>query len=234
MIRMTMAALVLTLAGRALGAPTPEARKQARAHYAKAVDHFNAGAYDAAATEFLAVYQIAPQSVLLYDAAQAYRLGNEPAKAVERYKQYLAAAPPHAGPRAEVERRIRELQGKPPVAPASGTTVKATTTATAKPDKAGGSDRLHAIVDVIKQHRPGFRGCFDRWSEKHPGISGKVTLSLYLDPDGNPDQPDAVPRGFDAPEVASCMEDFAQTLQYPKSPSGKFTRFSYPFDFKAH
>ena len=24
-----------------------------------------------------------------------------------------------------------------------------------------------------------------------------------------------------------------RTLHYPKSPSGKFTRFTYPFDFKA-
>jgi hypothetical protein len=32
--------------------------------------------------------------------------------------------------------------------------------------------------------------------------------------------------------VADCIEHVARTLRYPKSPSGKFTRFTYPFDFK--
>lgn len=249
MTRMTTGLLALAVACRALAAPTPEQRQAARAHYAKAVDHFNAGEYTDAATEFLAVYALAPQSVLLYDAAQAYRLGHDPVRALDYYKRYLAAAPAGAAPRADVERRVRELAAKqpaPPTAPASGTPTKPAETATptttapattakttTPPPQANGSDRLHGIVDVIKQHRPGFRGCFDRWSGRHPGVSGKVTLTFYLDPEGNIDQPDAVTSGFDAPEVASCIEDYAQTLRYPRSPSGKFTRFRYPFDFKA-
>jgi len=60
-----------------------------------------------------------------------------------------------------------------------------------------------------------------------------VTLTFYLDPDGNLDQPNADEKGFAAPEVAACIEELSRTLKYPKSPSGKFTRFTYPFDFKA-
>ncbi len=101
------------------------------------------------------------------------------------------------------------------------------------PSNGAGSDRLQAVADVIKQNRAGFRACFDKWSKAHTGVNGRVTLAFYLDPDGNMDEPNADEKGFVAPEVAACIEDLSRTLRYPKSPSGKFTRFSYPFDFKA-
>jgi tetratricopeptide repeat protein len=97
----------------------------------------------------------------------------------------------------------------------------------------GGSERLRPVVDIIRKNRAGFRGCFDRWSSQHPGIGGTVTLSFYLDPDGNLDQADADAKGFDAPEVLDCIIGYAHSLHYPASPNGKFTRFTYPFDFKA-
>ena len=46
------------------------------------------------------------------------------------------------------------------------------------------------------------------------------------------EQADAELTGFDAPEVANCILDYAHTLSFPKSTAGKFTRFTYPFDFK--
>jgi tetratricopeptide (TPR) repeat protein len=236
------AALTLCLVGAAHAVdppatPTPEARAEARAHYEKAVTHFNANEYVPAADEFLAVYKAVPQPALLYNAAQAYRLGSDGAKALEYYKMFLKAAP-EAKQRPDVERRIAELEHKVvtvkavpdmavPVTNASGTTGKTPTGGT------GGSDRLAAIAEVIKQNRAGFRACFDKWSKTHAGVNGRVTLSFYLDPDGNMDQPNADEKGFVAPEVAACIEDLSRTLKYPKSPSGKFTRFSYPFDFKA-
>jgi hypothetical protein len=62
-----------------------------------------------------------------------------------------------------------------------------------------------------------------------------VTLSFYLAPDGNVDRADADAKGksFVAPEVETCIEDFARSLKYPAATNGKFTRFNYPFDFKA-
>ena len=57
--------------------PTAEARAIAREHYDKAVSHFNANEYGPAAEEFLAVYKAVPQPALLYNAAQAYRLGGD-------------------------------------------------------------------------------------------------------------------------------------------------------------
>ena len=81
---------------------------------------------------------------------------------------------------------------------------------------------------------PRFRACFDKWSRQHPGVNGRVTLIFYLDPDGNLDEPNAEDKGFAAPEVATCIEERRRaSSRYPESASGKFTRFTYPFDFKA-
>jgi hypothetical protein len=44
---------------------------------------------------------------------------------------------------------------------------------------------------------------------------------------------DDAPDRVAAPEVESCISDLAKGLAYPKSPSGKKTKFTYPFDFKA-
>jgi outer membrane biosynthesis protein TonB len=279
----------------ALAAPSPTDRAIARQHYEKAVTHFNLGEFADAAAEFREVYKVAPQPVLLYDAAQAYRLANDRAQALVLYQSFLHLAPttPH---KAEVTARIQELQASAttPTAPATPSTPatketapdgkpEATTTTTvanettplastkgqhgngptstpdappavAKPstkesepdgkpaDKhgdavaaAGGSERLKPVVEIIRKNRAGFRACFDTWSAAHPGIDGAVTLSFYLAPDGNVDRADADAKGknFTAPDVETCIEDFARSLKYPASSNGKFTRFNYPFDFKA-
>lgn len=216
--------------------PTAEARAVARQHYEKAVSHFNANEYAAAAEEFLAVYKAVPQAALLYNAAQAYRLGGDAPKAVESYRAFLKAAP-DAKQKGDVERRIKELEGKSVVAVKAVPDMSAPSAVVPTSSKigasTGGSDRTQAIAEVIKQNRAGFRACFDRWSRAHKGVDGKVMLTFYLDPEGNLDQPNADEKGFAAPEVAACMEELSRTLKYPKSPSGKFTRFTYPFDFKA-
>jgi hypothetical protein len=200
-----------------------------------------------AAEEFLTVHKGIPQPALLYNAAQAFRLCNDPARALEYYQAFAQEAP-EAKQHADVERHIKtlknELEAKKPVVglkttagPASTINPSGTTPAPTAPpvvDKPGsGSDRLQAIAEVIKQNRAGFRACFDQWSKTHAGVNGRVALTFYLDPDGNLDQPNADEKGFVAREVGVCMEALARTLHYPKSPSGKFTRFTYPFDFKA-
>jgi tetratricopeptide (TPR) repeat protein len=215
--------------------PTEEARKTAREHYDKAVLHFNGNEYGAAAEEFLATYKAVPQPALLYNAAQAYRLAGDREHALESYRAFLKSAP-DAKQRPDVERRIKELSATAtPVvaAPPPDMSAPAKQVPPSAADKSGGSDRLQAVADVVKQNRTGFRACFDKWSKAHPGVNGRVSLTFYLDPDGSLDQPNADEKGFDAPDVASCMEEHARSLKYPKSPSGKFTRFTYPFDFKA-
>jgi hypothetical protein len=177
-----------------------------------------------------------PQPALLYNAAQAYRLAGDGPKAVDSYRAFLKAAP-EAKQKGDVERRIKELEGKGVVAvkvvPDMAAPPAVVPTSSKVGASTGGSDRTAAIAEDIKQSRAGFRACFDKWAKAHKGVDGKVTLTFYLDPDGNLDQASADEKGFAAPEVASCIEDVSGTLRYPKSPSGKFTRFTYPFDFKA-
>jgi outer membrane biosynthesis protein TonB len=261
-VRSLSLGLTLALAVPVHAAPTPEERKAARVHYEKAVNHFNLGEYHDAAEEFRQVYKVSPQPVILYDAAQAYRLASEGEQALTLYESFLRQSP-NAPVRAEVVRRIAELRGKhdvkphvettdpkaepkpepktetkapEPTTPAKTETPPKTETPrpqlTKAPDASGGSERLKPVADLIKANRKGFRDCFDKWSSAHPGVAGKVKLSFYLDPDGNMDQAEAEETGFTAPDVAECIENFAGTLKYPKSAGGKFTRFAYPFDFK--
>lgn len=100
---------------------------------------------------------------------------------------------------------------------------------------AGGSDRLQPLLDLIKSNRDGFRRCFDLWGKTNRGQSGSVYLVFSLKPDGalNKVEVDPSKGNLHAAEVETCMVDFAKSLTYPKSPSGKDTKFTYPFDFKA-
>jgi hypothetical protein len=100
---------------------------------------------------------------------------------------------------------------------------------------AGKSDRLQPLIDIIKGNRDGFRRCFDMWGKSHPGESGTTYLVLSIKPDGKlaKAEIDASKGSLHAIEVEQCIVELAKTLNYPKSPSGKETRFTYPFDFKA-
>jgi len=100
---------------------------------------------------------------------------------------------------------------------------------------AGASDRLQPLIDTIKSNRDGFRRCFDTHAKKYPGAQGRLVMVFELKPDGalRSAAIDPAKSAFQAPDVESCMIDFAKSLAYPKSPSGKDTKFTYPFDFKA-
>jgi len=100
---------------------------------------------------------------------------------------------------------------------------------------AGATDRLEALTDLIKSKRDAFRCCFDVWAKDHPGAQGSVRLVLKLKPDGAVTSVgfDDAPNRVNAPEVEGCISDLANSLKYPASPSGKETKFRYPFDFRA-
>jgi hypothetical protein len=142
-------------------------------------------------------------------------------------------APP-SGPKkqpetvADCKQILSEITNEPP---AGAVPMNNATTAA----DAGASDRLAPMIDLMKAKRDGFRCCFDIWAKKNPGASGRVMLVISLDPDGKLKKAfvkqDA--SGIHAPEVESCMVDLAKSMTFPKSPSGKETEFSYPFDFKA-
>jgi hypothetical protein len=101
---------------------------------------------------------------------------------------------------------------------------------------AGATDRLEPLTDLIKSKRDAFRCCFDVWAKDHAGAQGSMRIVLKLKADGSVISVDFddVPNRVNAPEVEGCISDLAKSLTYPASPSGKETKFRYPFDFKAH
>jgi tetratricopeptide (TPR) repeat protein len=120
--RFTCAFAALLLATSALAGHTEEARE----HYEKATAHFAVGEFADAAVEYQAAYKAKPDPALLYDAAQAYRLANNPEKALILYRNYLQLYPnePNIG---EVRAQIEKLKDaiaaadKAKTAPPTGT-----------------------------------------------------------------------------------------------------------------
>ena len=109
-----------------------------------------------------------------------------------------------------------------------------TVTANASP-AAAGSDRLQAMMDLVKANKDGFRKCFDLWGKKNPGQAGKIAFQFFLKVDGSLDKAamKADEGDVHAAEVENCMIAFAKTLTYPKSSVGKETVYTHRFEFKA-
>ena len=226
--------------GQAAAAPTPAERREARKVYERAVREFNLGEYAAAADSFGAAYKIVGDPAVLFNIAQCYRLADNAEKAVF-YLQAFLRDMPKAPNREAVEQRIAELQGRAKDQQSGKAKLGERAFkpgAASSPDGGagtvgtGGSERLKPVVEIIKGSRQRFRDCFDAWGATHPGIGGKVSLTFYLDPDGAIGGVDADTVGFEAQEVNDCVENVAKSLNYPPSPSGMFTRVTYPFDFK--
>lgn len=99
---------------------------------------------------------------------------------------------------------------------------------------AGSSDRFRPLYDLLSSKREGFRCCFEPWGRKNPGMRGKIGLKLEIKSDGTLTSATLDPTRTEVhdPGVEACIVDLAQQLSYPKSPSGKLTTFTYPFDFK--
>jgi hypothetical protein len=98
---------------------------------------------------------------------------------------------------------------------------------------AGATDRLEALTALMRSKHEGFRCCFDLWAKDHPGAAGAAKIVLKLKPDGALTAVEFDEAQGRVPEVEACMGELARTLTYPPSPSGKETKFRYPFDFKA-
>jgi tetratricopeptide (TPR) repeat protein len=115
--------LVVACACRAAGAA-----EDPKKLFETATAEFNLGHYEKAAGMYEEIYKTTLEPVLLYNIAQAHRLGGDFDKAVFFYKGYLRAQP-QAKNRSEVQKRIAELelaieakrrgQERPPNAPAN-------------------------------------------------------------------------------------------------------------------
>ncbi len=106
--RILVLVAVLVAAGAVHAKPAAK-RADAQRHYDAAIAHYKAGEYDPAVEEFEAGYALRPEPQYLFNLGQASRLGHHSDKALDYYKQYLAALP-EAPNRAAVEQRIAEVQ----------------------------------------------------------------------------------------------------------------------------
>lgn len=104
----------------------------------------------------------------------------------------------------------------------------------AQPSKDAKSDRFTPVNVLIKKRRPSYRCCYDIWSKAHPKESIKALLAVELSPDGTVKTVSVKKEEStaSAPEVEPCLAEVTKTITFPKSPSGRDTLFTYPFDFK--
>ena len=117
--------VVVTLTAASLAAPQPAVaqpaarskslsdadKKKISEHYEKANRYYQVGKYPEAIAEFEAAFLIGADPVMIFNIAQSYRLNNQPEQAARFYRNYLRAAP-EAANRAEVERKIAEMDRK--------------------------------------------------------------------------------------------------------------------------
>lgn len=99
---------------------------------------------------------------------------------------------------------------------------------------AGSSDRCVGMTDAVRASRNAFRCCYDLYSRDNPNAGAHVVLHVELAPDGTikTTSLNKERSNLTAPELESCMLAIAGGLVFPRSPSGKETKFNYPFDFK--
>jgi tetratricopeptide (TPR) repeat protein len=99
-------ALVSTV-GQAEATPKEEA---ARAETSRGAAAYNLGHYDEAAQHYEEAYRLIQDPTLLFNIGQSYRLAGKTDKAIVAYRSYLRTAPDDAPARAQVERRVKELE----------------------------------------------------------------------------------------------------------------------------
>jgi tetratricopeptide (TPR) repeat protein len=97
--------------GKARQAISPKviATATAKAHYARGTSYYNLNRFREALSEYEAAYLAVQDPPFLYNIAQCYRKLGDDKQAVRFYQSYLRVAP-DASNRAEVERRITELE----------------------------------------------------------------------------------------------------------------------------
>src|SRR5687767_12107576 len=83
--------------------------QEARSHFEEAQKHYAVGEFESAADEYQLAYKAKPDPALLYNAAQSFRLANQPARAIILYKNYLQFYPGEANAE-DVRTQIAKLK----------------------------------------------------------------------------------------------------------------------------
>src|SRR5262245_2268164 len=92
--------------------PSADQLAEAKQHYAAATKSYDLAEYESALREFKEAYRAVEDPAFLFNIAQCHRKLGHTQDAITFYKNYVRRAP-HAANRAEVERRIAELERTP-------------------------------------------------------------------------------------------------------------------------
>jgi tetratricopeptide (TPR) repeat protein len=103
------AVMLLSSSARAGEAPGDAQQREARQHYERGMTHYQLGEFNKAVEEFKQAYALQPAPGLLFNLAQASRLGKQYERAIYFYRTYLRVNP-EAPNRIDVEARIAELE----------------------------------------------------------------------------------------------------------------------------
>ena len=143
---------VVAMAPAAWGAE-PGALREAREHYDRGMQHYELGEFDAAVDEFKAAYALSDAPGLLFNLAQASRLGKRYEQALHFYRSYLRERP-EAPNRDDVEARIRELE---PIVARKSTVDSRQSTVRPTPAPAAAAPRqvVKARPTVVKERASG-------------------------------------------------------------------------------
>ncbi len=136
------------LLGLALG-DAAAAEPDARSLYEHGTTLYDLGQYREAAHEYEAAFKLRPSPPLLFNIAQAYRLGGDPANALRAYRSYLRRSP-DASNRAEVTQYIatceKQLASAPK--PAEPTVAAEAATTTTPPPRTPPSPTATPALEV--------------------------------------------------------------------------------------
>jgi tetratricopeptide (TPR) repeat protein len=95
---------------------------EARNHYQRATNHFAVGEFTKAGEEYQAAYKLKPDPALLFNAAQAFRLGGDSKRALVLYRNYLSFYPNESNAeevRVQIEKLRTAIESEPVPAPAA-------------------------------------------------------------------------------------------------------------------
>jgi tetratricopeptide (TPR) repeat protein len=91
-------------------APSDAQVERARQLFVTGTQHYQAGRLDEALASFLEAWRAVPGPELAYNVARTYERMGDAQHGIEFYQHYLRQAAPDAAERADVERRIAELE----------------------------------------------------------------------------------------------------------------------------
>jgi biopolymer transport protein ExbD len=97
-----------------------------------------------------------------------------------------------------------------------------------QPNSQGDLDKA-IIRRYIKRNIQKIQYCYEKQLLVKPGIEGTVSTQFFIRPDGKVET--ATARGVDT-EVASCVADVIERIEFPKPRGGGGVQVNYPFTFR--